>query len=131
MVICSGLLSIAASVGLLRFTDTLSRLHAATKPQILGLLLIIFAAAFYHGSIKVLFVLIPVFILQSLIAPVSAHMAARTAYRAGHIDATNLVVDELDPVIQKANTGVLNQAGLSLPAEESAELIDPHRIHKK
>ncbi|HEX5200436.1 MAG TPA: monovalent cation/H(+) antiporter subunit G, partial [Actinoplanes sp.] len=38
--VSGALLSLAAGVGLLRFPDLLSRMHAATKPQVLGLLLI-------------------------------------------------------------------------------------------
>ena len=34
-------LCLAGAVGLIRFPDTLSRLHAATKPQTLGLILIL------------------------------------------------------------------------------------------
>ena len=47
-VICvflAAVLSVAAGIGLLRFPDALSRLHAATKPQIFGLLLVIAAIA--------------------------------------------------------------------------------------
>ena len=43
--ISGALLSLAAGVGLLRFPDLLSRMHAATKPQVLGLLLILAGAA--------------------------------------------------------------------------------------
>ena len=37
--VLASLLSLGAAVGLLRFPDSLSRLHAGTKPQILGLIL--------------------------------------------------------------------------------------------
>src|SRR5690606_31952162 len=38
LVLVSSLMCFAAGVGLIRFPDVLSRLHAATKPQILGLM---------------------------------------------------------------------------------------------
>ena len=44
--ISGALLSLAAGVGLLRFPDLLSRMHAATKPQVLGLFLLLAAGAF-------------------------------------------------------------------------------------
>ena len=53
-VICvflAAVLSVAAGIGLLRFPDALSRLHAATKPQIFGLLLVIAAIALDQRSI--------------------------------------------------------------------------------
>ncbi|MFN3922335.1 MAG: cation:proton antiporter, partial [Pseudarthrobacter sp.] len=34
-------MSLGAAIGLLRFPDLLSRMHAATKPQVLGLFLLL------------------------------------------------------------------------------------------
>lgn len=101
-VLLSGVLSIAAGIGLLRFPDALSRLHAATKPQIFGLLLIIAAIALDQRSFTTLIALIPVFVFQSLTAPVAAHMVGRAAYRTGQLDSSDLMTDELGPAIEKA-----------------------------
>ena len=38
-------LALTAAIGVVRFPDTLSRMHAATKPQVLGLLLVLVGAA--------------------------------------------------------------------------------------
>ena len=35
------LLTLIAAIGILRFPDVLTRMHSATKPQVLGLLLIL------------------------------------------------------------------------------------------
>lgn len=121
-VLGAGGLSIAAGVGLLRFRDPLSRLHAATKPQIFGLLLIILAVALAHRSLLSLYTLLPVFILQSLTAPVAAHMAGRAAYRADHVARDTVVLDELAPVIQLANTQVADPYQTEVSAEETAYL---------
>lgn len=96
-------LSVAAGVGLLRFPDALSRLHAATKPQIFGLLLVIAAIALDQRSFGTLLALVPVFVFQSLTAPVAAHMVGRAAYRTGQVGAETLVIDELGPAIERAN----------------------------
>ena len=101
-VFLAALLSVAAGIGLLRFTDALSRLHAATKPQIFGLLLMITAIALEDRSFATLIALVPVFVFQSLTAPVAAHMVGRAAYRAGQIDEETLVIDELGPAIEAA-----------------------------
>jgi len=98
----AALLSIAAGVGLLRFPDALSRLHAATKPQIFGLLLVITAIALEERSFGTLLALLPVFVFQTLTAPVAAHMVGRAAYRTGQIDSDTLVIDELGPAIERA-----------------------------
>ena len=34
-------LALTAAIGVVRFPDTLSRMHSATKPQVLGLLLVL------------------------------------------------------------------------------------------
>lgn len=94
--------SVAAAVGLLRFKDVLSRLHAATKPQIFGLLLIILAIALHDRSWVTFFAVMPVFVFQSLTAPIAAHMVGRAAYRSGQLDQESLLVDELAPAIERS-----------------------------
>ncbi len=94
--------SVFAGIGLLRFTDVLSRLHAATKPQVFGLLLVIAAVALEQRSFMTLLALLPVFVFQSLTAPIAAHMVGRAAYRTGQLDAETLVVDELGPAVKRA-----------------------------
>ncbi|WP_024355669.1 monovalent cation/H(+) antiporter subunit G [Leucobacter chironomi] len=101
-VLLAAVLSVAAGIGLLRFPDALSRLHAATKPQIFGLLLVIAAIALDQRSFATLLALIPVFVFQSLTAPVAAHMVGRAAYRTGQLDDATLVIDELGPAIEQA-----------------------------
>lgn len=95
-------LSVTAGVGLLRFPDALSRLHAATKPQIFGLLLVICAISLEQQSWVTLIALIPAFVFQSLTAPVAAHMVGRAAYRTGQLDTDTLSVDELAPAVERA-----------------------------
>lgn len=88
-------LALVAGVGLHRFPDVFARMHAATKPATLGLVLILLgtAARLDNGGdvAKVLLVLV----LQFLTAPLSAHMLGRAAYRAGTELSPGTVVDEL------------------------------------
>ena len=76
-----------------------SRLHAATKPQVLGLLLICIAIALSQRSIGGILIgaalVAPVVLMQFATAPLSAHMVGRQAYRNGTTDQRHLVVDEL------------------------------------
>jgi multicomponent Na+:H+ antiporter subunit G len=93
--IAGAVLSLAAGVGLLRFPDLLSRMHSATKPQVLGLLLILTGAALrLHNTIDVT-TLVLVGLFQLATAPVSAHMVGRAVHRAGRVRRDLLVVDEL------------------------------------
>lgn len=94
--------SVAAGLGLLRFPDVLSRLHAATKPQIFGLLLVIAAIALHDRSWMTLLALLPVFVFQCMTAPISAHMVGRAAYRTGQLDDESLVVDDLAPAVERS-----------------------------
>src|SRR5690606_33315703 len=88
-------LTLAAAIGLLRFPDAMARLHAGTKPQILGLILMVFALALQARSWSTLLLLSPIIILQMLIAPVAAQMLSRAAYRTQNFDAAKLAFDDL------------------------------------
>lgn len=69
----------AGTVGLLRFPDTFSRLHALTKADNLGLLLVCAALALHAASLRVALLLAVVWLLAQLAATVSAYLIARRA----------------------------------------------------
>lgn len=104
LLIFGGVLSVAAGVGLLRFPDALSRLHAGTKPQVLGLICVVLAIALSARSWPVLLLLAPVVLFQVLTAPAAAHMVGRAGYRTSNHDEDLLVVDELAEAIERAAT---------------------------
>lgn len=93
--IAGAFLALAAGVGVLRFPDLLSRMHAATKPQVLGLVLVLAGLALRIGSGAEVWALVLVVLFQMLTAPVSAHMVGRSGYRTGKVRKDLLVVDEL------------------------------------
>ncbi|GIF01054.1 monovalent cation/H(+) antiporter subunit G [Paractinoplanes rishiriensis] len=93
--ITGALFSLAAGVGLLRFPDLLSRMHAATKPQVLGLLLILTGTALRLLNTVDITTLILVGMFQLGTAPVAAHMVGRAVYRSRQVRTDLLVVDEL------------------------------------
>ncbi|GAA2233746.1 monovalent cation/H(+) antiporter subunit G [Herbiconiux moechotypicola] len=97
LVLLAALMCFAAGVGLIRFPDVLSRLHAATKPQILGLMAIVADVAVTNFSLGTLTLAVAIVFFQSLTAPVSAHLVGRAAYRTDHFRRDILVVDELTP----------------------------------
>ena len=89
------LLALTAGVGLLRFPDLLSRMHSATKPQVLGQVLILLGLALRLREGPTLWMLLLVVAFQLLTSPVAAHMVGRAGYRTGKVGRTLLVVDEL------------------------------------
>jgi len=95
LVLIGALLCLTASIGLLRFRDVPARLHAATKPQVLGVILIAIGIAVALHTWTAFAFLIPVVLIQLATAPISAHMVARQAYRNGSVDRHTLLVDEL------------------------------------
>lgn len=73
---------LAGTVGLLRFPDTYSRLHALTKADNLGLLLVCAGLALHAASLRVALLLGLVWLLALTASTVSAHLIARRARRA-------------------------------------------------
>ena len=88
-------LCLTAGLGLLRFPDVLSRMHAGTKPQVLGVLLVMVGGAIRLQGWSATWMLLLVAVFQLLTAPVSAHMISRVAYRRRHVRRDLLLVDEL------------------------------------
>ncbi|TNY38060.1 monovalent cation/H(+) antiporter subunit G [Thermomonospora catenispora] len=86
--------SLLGAVGLVRFPDILTRLHAATKPQTIGLLLVLIGAAVQMESIADVTPLLLVAIFQLTTSPVVAQTVGATAYRSGAEHPAFLVVDE-------------------------------------
>ncbi len=88
-------LGIGAGLGLQRFPDVFARMHAATKPATLGLVLVLSGAALRVERTGDVAKLLLVVVLQFLTAPVGAHMIGRAAYRAGTELSPETRVDEL------------------------------------
>ncbi len=88
-------LCLTAGLGLVRFPDVLTRMHAGTKPQVLGVLLIMVGGAIRLQGWSATWMLLLVAAFQLLTAPVSAHMISRVAYRRRHVRRDLLLVDEL------------------------------------
>lgn len=87
-----------AGIGVLRFPDLYSRMHAATKVPTVGIALIAAAAAIEldDGRGKVLLAAIVILIT----APSAAHFVGRTAYRAEGIEMLLEGGDELRPLME-------------------------------
>ncbi|NMM17082.1 MAG: monovalent cation/H(+) antiporter subunit G [Cellulomonas sp.] len=95
-------LAFAAGIGVLRFPDLLARMHAGTKPQVLGLMLVLTGLALRLRSGPAVWALLLVVLFQMLTAPVAAHMVGRAGYRTGKVRGDLLVVDELTADLRRA-----------------------------
>ena len=95
-------LCLTAGLGLVRFPDVLSRMHAGTKPQVLGVLLVMVGASIRLHGWSATWMLLLVAAFQMLTAPVSAHMISRVAYRRRHVRRDLLLVDEMQPADSRA-----------------------------
>ena len=95
-------LCLAGAIGLIRFPDTLSRLHAATKPQTLGLILILTGLALTLRTWAAVTTLVLLAATQFFTSPVSAHLVGRAAYRNRRVDTATLEVDELSDALDRA-----------------------------
>ncbi|MBB3605085.1 multicomponent Na+:H+ antiporter subunit G [Mycolicibacterium sp. BK556] len=94
LVLAGSALALTAAIGVLRFPDTLTRMHAATKPQVLGLLLVLGGATIrLSGNVDVgMLMLTAMFTL--ITAPVVAHRVGQLAYREQKV-GDELTVDEM------------------------------------
>lgn len=78
-------LCLAAAVGLLRFGDLLTRMHAGTKPQVLGVLLVLLGMGLRMRSLPDVGMLLLIAAFQLLTIPVGAHMVGRAGFRTGQV----------------------------------------------
>lgn len=83
-------------IGMLRMPDVLTRSHAATKPQTLGVLLVLAGVTLRLRTGIDLGTLGLIGFFQLLTAPVASHLVSRAAYRTGQVDHSELLFDDLD-----------------------------------
>ncbi len=96
-------ITLSASIGIIRFPDIYTRLHAATKASTLGVSSILIAAFIFlyvkedivSGKllIGILFIMVT--------APVSAHMIGRAAHNSGVKPLTKNRTDAYEEAMQK------------------------------
>ncbi|MDO5618611.1 monovalent cation/H(+) antiporter subunit G [Kocuria sp.] len=99
------LMSLAAGLGLVRLPDVLTRMHAATKPQVLGLLCVLLAVVIINRAWELFPLAMLGWVFMLLTAPVNAHMVGRASYRSKHVKEEGVTKDELALAL-KGNTPV-------------------------
>ena len=101
LILVSAFLSMAAGIGIVRFPDVLTRLHAATKPQVLGLALVLLTIVLRGPTWGVLSTVVLIMTFQLLTQPMTAHMLGRAAYRSDHVRRDLLIEDDLGRDIEE------------------------------
>jgi len=92
-------LCLASAIGLVRLDELYARMHAATKPQVLGVLLVLLGVGLRLRDPSVIGLLVLVGLFQLLTIPASAQMLARAHLRTrppGYDDAPRRVADITD-----------------------------------
>lgn len=95
LILGGALLGGLAGFGQVRFSDLFTRMHFATKPATLGLLLVAVGAMFAIDQPGAVALLTLTIVLQFVTGPVSAHLVARAAHRHGDWAREDAVVDHL------------------------------------
>ena len=85
-----------AALGILRFPDLYTRLHAASKAGPLGAGLILVGAGLASGDLLILIRCGLGLVFLILVSPVSAHLLARSALRSGTAPSSITSINEYE-----------------------------------
>ena len=121
VVLLGAVLILLAAIGVVRFDDVLTRMHALTKASTLGVLLVLVGAALYLSNPNDYTSLALAAGLQLLTSPVSAHLIGRATYRAEGIDRAT--------VNNGGDIALHLLAGQSLRLALVPDLSDPGAVH--
>jgi multicomponent Na+:H+ antiporter subunit G len=105
LILSGSALALTAAIGVLRFPDTLARMHAATKPQVLGLLLVLAGAGIRLRGNSDVGMLILTGMFTLITAPVIANRVGQLAYREHNVRDDLLTVDEIDEYATEPEVG--------------------------
>jgi multicomponent Na+:H+ antiporter subunit G len=97
LIVVGALFMVLAGVGVVRFGDVYSRMHAAAKGPALGVVLVGAGAALSIRTVQATVVVILVIVLQLIGGPVGTHLLGRSVYR--RIRPPLMGADELGPVV--------------------------------
>lgn len=85
-------LCLSAAIGLWRFNDLFSRMHAGSKPQVLGVLLVALGIGLRTRELGDVGMLLVLATGHLITVPVAAQMTGRAALRIGQADSEGPVV---------------------------------------
>ena len=109
-------LTLVTAIGMHRLHSLFARMHASTKPQVLGLVVMCAGLACVMQSTHVAATLVLVVMMQFVVAPISAHMLGRATYRLGQTDYEAIVVDEYAEDLERARQQVAQNGSSDDPS---------------
>lgn len=94
-VLSGSFLTLVAAIGVLKFPDLYTRMHATSKAGALGAGCMAAAAAIHFGTLHVMVEAVLVIFFLVLTAPVAAHMISRAGYHSGERPWEGSVTNDL------------------------------------
>lgn len=96
LILAGAFFALTAAIGIVRFPDTLTRMHAATKPQTLGLLLLLGGSGIRLRESIDVWMLVLAGLFALLTAPVVAHRVGRVAYQEQRLRDETIGIDDVE-----------------------------------
>lgn len=83
LIVIGSVFCFIAALGILRFPDLYTRLHAASKAGPLGAGLVMLGAGLASGDVMIIVRIVIGWAFLTISSPISAHLLARAALRSG------------------------------------------------
>jgi multicomponent Na+:H+ antiporter subunit G len=96
LLLAGSLFCLIAAIGIVRLPDTYSRMHAASKAGTVGSGLLLLAVGIAAEGLPIFVRAMTGILFFILTAPLSAHLLARSAYKAGYSLSSQSVRDDLN-----------------------------------
>lgn len=113
--------ALVAGIGIVRFPDVLTRMHAASKPQMFGVVMVFAGAALFSRSWAVAGFLLVALCAEFLTVPASSSLVGRSAFRRHFVDEDNLVHDELSAHLARGRADADDSEGFVGDGAEDQE----------
>jgi multicomponent Na+:H+ antiporter subunit G len=94
-VLAGAFFSLLAAIGVIRFPDVYTRMHAATKAPAFGILLFLIAAVFFFADLYTTAISLMIVVFIFLTAPVASHIISRVAHLLNTEIFSETSIDEL------------------------------------
>jgi multicomponent Na+:H+ antiporter subunit G len=94
-VIAGAFFSLLAAIGVIRFPDVYTRMHAATKAPAFGILLFLVAAVTFFADFYTTAISLMIVVFIFLTAPVASHIISRVAHLLNTEIWSKTTIDEL------------------------------------
>jgi len=95
LIVVGALFSVLGALGVLRFPDVYTRMHAASKAGPLGAGMILVGAGLSTGDPLIILRTLAGFVFLLLVSPVSTHLLARAAVKSGVAPSSSTSINEL------------------------------------